>query len=367
MKPEIEHVFFADRFPRGAYAQAYTLHIDGMLRDALDMIDVHLRDHPDDIRAHTKKAQILRDMDRKDDAAKHLDSSWSPKTASPDMKLVMAIQYSQVGIGDRALALLKQAEREGVIRGDLCYAKAIVMHTLTIAGHKGLIDEAADCIREASKLDNGRVAIESAVANILLSKYYHSATKDQDLLKLVVRHAERSIQIGDDDYLTYYNIGRAYFFMKRPERALPYLEEAAKRRPWFVDIQAMIGSAMAERDGMTKGYYRKAIDIIDYALDKDPSILFALQSKVSAYDILGDEDGVRATITTMTKRDPSSADPWGMLACIYLAEGNESKAEACIDSIRKHHPKTPPTRVVFKHMRRVNYDWRRFFITDMLQ
>ena len=367
MEGKLEHAFYGDESVGDLFLVAHSHLAAGLFDEALTTINKHLKSHPDDIRAHTVKARALSGMGKRRKAIKHMDSLWDKKNVSPDMMLVMSIQYSQMNAFDRALGLIEAASGAGAERADVCYAHGIVGHTLTVSGHKGLIDEAGDRILEASKLDGGRhIAIESAVANILLSKYHHSKSKDSRLLYLAIKHAKRSIKLGDDDYLTYYNMGRAYYFMNKPKLALPYLEDAHKMNPGFVDGPGMIGAAMVAMDNMPRKYYEKALELLEAATSADPTMIFAIQSKVWAHEVLGDDNGVKTTLVELTEADPTDIGPWTMLFCIYYKEGDEHNADVCLNRAREINPKIPPAQIVFDFMRRSKYDWRLFNFDDVV-
>ena len=293
MRREFEDAFYADGYVDEEYAYAIDMWESGRIDEAMYLLDEYVKHNPYEFRAYTTKAKILQSIEGQEKAVKYLNSVWNSKKASWDLMLVMAIQYVNINEADIALKLLKRAEKAGADRGDLGYASGIVMHTLTVYGHNGLINKAAKCILDAAKLKKDRIAIENAVANILLSKYHHSNTKNVRLLGQVVEHGGKAIMLGDENYLTYYNIGRALYYMKNPVGAFPNIKMAIEKNPSFVEAHAMLGCVMIEMDNMPKDHYKKAIKIIDSALKDDPSIIFAIQSKITAYDILDDMKGVK--------------------------------------------------------------------------
>ena len=365
MRKEFESAFYADGDVDEEYAYAVSRLESGLIEEAMDLLDAYVKYNPYEFRAYTTKAKILQAIEGQEKAVKYLNSVWNTKKASWDLMLVMAIQYGNIDEADIALKLLKRAEKAGADRADLGYASGIVMYTLTVYGYKGLINKAAKCILEAAKRGKDRIAIESAVANILLSKYHHSNTKDFRLLAQVIEHGEKSIMLGDNDYLTYFNVGRALYYLKNPVGALPNIKMAIEKNPSFVDAHAMLGCVMIDMDDMPKDHYKKAIKIIDVALKEDPSIIFATQSKIKAYDILGDMKGVKKSLIKLTKIETDDVNPLGMLSCIYLAEGNKRKAEECIHTAQWMNFRIPPTDVVFERMRQLNLDWRKICLTDM--
>lgn len=344
-------VFYDGVQVHNKFAESVILFNNNKFERALKCINDHIEANPHDTYAYIMKSDTLEHLDLWEDAARCLDHIWNPKTVTPDLMLKRGIQYGTIGEAERAFEMIDKAEESGAPKADVCYSRGIVMHKLTLMGYYNMVDGAAEQMLMSCELDDGNISSQSAAANILLSKYFRDHDQDRRILVKVINHAKKSLRLGDESYLTYYNLARAHHYLGKNKTAIKYCDETIKRNPDFVDGYAMKGAAMIDQDDKSPEHYKKAIKILDSALAKDPTIGFALKSKVAAAMILDDVALMMDTLEEASRQMPNDADVWTMLGSMHMAMGDRKNAAKCIDKAREIDPTVSRLEDAQKRMR----------------
>ena len=205
--------------------------------------------------------------------------------------------------------------------------------------HASKLDEAIEHITDACRLDGENSSYRGTASNILLMKYYRDKTDDA-ALRESIRHGHAALKLGDEDYMTYFNLGRAHIKLNDFETAISYFEQAMTKNPDSAYVCSMLGSCMATQDGKPQNYYQKAVEHLDRGVELDPS-MDVTPDKARALHKLGDVTGAIRLLEMLAGRRPTEPFVWTWLGDLYLNADDIANANRCLITANKLDPSIP--------------------------
>ena len=322
---------------------------EGRLERALKCINRHIKGNRDDVQAHYMKTHLLECLERWHEAIECIKKIWNAKEAAPDMMLLRAMQYAHIGDKEAALKFIDEAEEAGAHAGDVYRYRAKIMYDMTITRRASLMDDAARWILEACSMDPLNEAIHGEAASILYEKFREAGCTDKELLKKSIMYGRKATELGDMRYSTHYNLGRAWYHMGKMDAAIKHFEKTAKIDRGFANAQAMIGASILKQEKDDKDR-KRAARYLEKALEMNPKLGFALQSKAKIQINDGSFSRVQVTLKDLAKVEPKNAQAWICLAVTYAEQYAKSgdrpnqwakmeRAAQCVERAAAANPK----------------------------
>ncbi len=328
------------RILNGLLAEGFWHFASGKHDDALRCLKEHIKVNPRDVEAHHFLSATLSEMGRWEDAARCADVPWDKEREIPHLLLDHAEVRHSKGESEKALLTIDAAEKAGAHPSKVCYQRGVITYDMSAKPeHADRIYEAARHIAEACRLDSDNSSYHSTAANILLMKYYQDKT-DDDALSESIRHGHAALKLGDKEYQTLFNLGRAYIKLNDFETAISYLEQAVAKDPDDALVYSMLGSCMGGQNGKPQNYYQRAVEHLDRAVELDPSIDMT-HDKARALYKFGDITGAIRLLEALAKRRPEDVFVWTRLGDLYIDAGDIMNASKCLINANKLDPSVP--------------------------
>ena len=315
---------------------------NGDMRQALHLINNHIRQDSHDDNAYMLKMQILESMKRWEDVIECVDhiTNMSKSTAI----IVKATIYANMNDLKQALAHMDMAERlEGGPTARILNAKADILGRLSATSHPEMFDEAIRCAEKACALDEKNGLYHSTAAAVLFAKQSNGGykTNDSDILRRSYKHGKKALTYGDTSAPTYYNLGRVLFAVQKFSKSLKYFKLAYKTDPDHIKSLGMAGAAIAYQNDKTSKQYQSAIRYMEYVLQRDPSCTFLYKAMGNAHLKIGDFATGISYLEAATKIEPDDLLSWMTLVVAYITSGNIKDAKRCHKISAALDPITP--------------------------
>lgn len=263
---------------------------------------------------------------RWDDSAGCIDRIWDPGGATPFMLLLRATQYCKTGRDAKEVhGLIDMMQGAGVPASDVCHIKGAISFEMYNDGSADEIHNAVHYIKKACEGNRNNAERHAMATTILITKHYADAdeaharggrgTGDTGILGDVIRIGLRAIRLGSTDPILYLNVGNAHLNTGRTKESIRYFEKALKYDPHLAEAKLMIGTAMVRGmlDDETKNGtfhpdsdYKRAIARIDEAMEMGGPSELALTTKADVQAAIDDTDGLRETLSRLTRFKPSN-------------------------------------------------------------
>ncbi|MDD5676064.1 MAG: tetratricopeptide repeat protein [Chitinivibrionales bacterium] len=235
------------------------------------------------------------------ESAAVLEEACKPVDANVSFYVNLSYTYFALGWFDRAYQLLRKAQEAKPDMGPVYVGLGVVQWFL------GRPDSAAAEFKQASHFSTSRQAVLNNQATMLLM---------QGDLKKAVELFRKADQIGTKNEVVLYNLGMAWYALKKWKAALATFDELLLLTPQRLDV-LLLGAQLSETIGdheKAKGYFRAVLDVA-------PSNQQALKGLVMLLAQQGKYDEAIDAVESYCRQFSNTADIRLLLADLYRRRG----------------------------------------------
>ncbi len=269
---------------RTAYRLARLLHDSDSLKEAVELLQVTQRRHPDDFWINFDLGTYFTQLQppQLDDAIRYFSVAVGLRPKSGITYSNLGVALAKKGLRDEAIACFQQAIRlrpdsalpynnlgktfqisgavndaivnfKKAIRRDPDFALAH-LNLGTALGMKGLVDEAIASLKETIRLNP-----DSAEAHLSLgTALWQKGLRDEAIASLT-----EAIRLKPDYAMAHYNLGTALRDKGQPDEAIAHFRETIRLKPEFAEAYNNLGNALSDQGLLDEAIasYRAAVRV----------------------------------------------------------------------------------------------------------